>query len=205
MDGNVVWANQGIYKIERLQAADESQHRTVAYNRSMDRRVEIPEDLVRDMTMKDLDVHQNYSLDSAYLKLLTGDKLVLESLFPRIQQMRGLRRRLSDQLGVTGDEEHGVSPPPAKKRKTSGAGHAPTAAAGAPTPASRPHPQGWWAVRRVALLLSRLRNQPWRRQKTRRRHPKERERKSPMTSERPNLLVVPCRQRPKHTPEARRP
>ena len=48
--------------------------------------------------------------------------------------MRGLRRRLSHDFGVTGDEEHGVSPPPAKKPKTSGVGHAPTAAAGAPTP-----------------------------------------------------------------------
>ena len=48
--------------------------------------------------------------------------------------MRGLRRRLSHDFGVTGDEEHGVSPPPAKKPKTSGVGHAPTAAAGAPAP-----------------------------------------------------------------------
>ena len=48
--------------------------------------------------------------------------------------MRGLRRRLPHDFGVTGDEEHGVSPPPAKKPKTSGVGHAPTAAAGAPTP-----------------------------------------------------------------------
>ena len=43
--------------------------------------------------------------------------------------MRGLRRRLPHDFGVTGDEEHGVSPPPAKKPKT-----CPTAAAGAPTP-----------------------------------------------------------------------
>ena len=48
--------------------------------------------------------------------------------------MRGLRRRLSHDFGVTGDEEHGGSPPPAKKPNTSGVGHAPTAAAGAPTP-----------------------------------------------------------------------
>ena len=47
-----------------------------------------------------------------------------------------LWRRLSDDLGATGDEEHGGSalPPPAKKQKPSGVGHAPTAAAGAPTP-----------------------------------------------------------------------
>ena len=92
--------------------------------------------------MKYLEVHHNFSLDSAYLMLLTGDTLVLEGLFPRIHQMRGLRRRLSDELGVTGDEEHGVSPPPAKKRKTSGAGHAPTAAAGAPSPRVPSPPPG---------------------------------------------------------------
>ena len=142
VEGNVLWVNQGIYKIERLQAADESQHRTTVYNRFMDRRAEIPEDLVRGMTMKELEVHQNFSLDSAYVMLLTGDTLVLESLFPRIHQMRGLRRRLSHELGVTGDEEHGVSPPPAKKQKTSGVGHAPTAAVGAPTPGVPSPPSG---------------------------------------------------------------
>ena len=136
VEGNVLWSNQGVYKIERPQAADESQQRTTVYNRSMDRRVDIPEDLVRGMTMKELEVHHNFSFDSAYVMLQTGDTLVLESLFPRIRQMRGLRRRLSNELGVTGDEEHGGSalPPPAKKQKTSGVGHAPTAAAGAPTP-----------------------------------------------------------------------
>ena len=91
--------------------------------------------------MKDLEVHQNFSWDSAYLTLLQGDKLVLESLFPRIHQMRKLRRRLSHELGVTGDED-GVSPPPAKPQKTSGAGHAPTAAAGAPTPGVPSPPPG---------------------------------------------------------------
>ena len=50
--GNVLWVNQGIYKIERLQAADESTHCTTVYNRFMERRAEIPEDLVRGMTMK---------------------------------------------------------------------------------------------------------------------------------------------------------
>ena len=35
--------------------------------------------------------------------------------------MRGLRRRLPHDFGVTGDEEHGVSPPPAKKPKTAAA------------------------------------------------------------------------------------
>ena len=43
-----------------------------------------PEDLVRGMTMKDFDVHQKFSFDSAYVMVLWGDTLVLESLFPRI-------------------------------------------------------------------------------------------------------------------------
>mgnify|MGYP003330332777 CR=1 FL=1 len=65
------------------------------------------------------------SLD--YVIVVTGESLVLESLFPRIQQVRALRRRRSDDLGVTGDEElgRGALPPPAKKPKK---------AAGAPTP-----------------------------------------------------------------------
>ena len=74
--------------------------------------------------------------------LPTGDTIVLGGLFPRIHQMRGLRRRLSNELGVTGDEEHGVSPSPAKKQNTSGAGHAPTSAAGAPTPSVPSTPSG---------------------------------------------------------------
>ena len=73
-----------MYKIERLQASDESQHRTTVYNRCMDRRAKIPEDLVRGMTMKDFEVHQNLFFDSAYVMVLWGDTLVLESLFPRI-------------------------------------------------------------------------------------------------------------------------
>ena len=130
MEGNVLWVNQGIYKIERLQAADESKHRTTVYNRFMERRAEIPEYLVTGMSMKYLEVHQNFSLDSAYVNVLTGDTLVLESLFPRIHHhARKLRRRLSGELGVTEGEQHGVSPPPAKKPNT-----CPTAAAGAPTP-----------------------------------------------------------------------
>ena len=74
------------------------------------------------------------SLD--YVFVVTGESLVLESLFPRIQQMRALRRRLSDDLGVTGDEEHGggALPPPAKKHKPSDVKHAPKAAADASTP-----------------------------------------------------------------------
>ena len=89
--------------------------------------MEIPEDLVRGMTMKELAVQQNFSIDCAYVLLPSGDSLFLESLFPRIQQARALRRRLSDDLGVTGDEElgGGALPPPAKKPKK---------AAGAPTP-----------------------------------------------------------------------
>ena len=43
----------------------------------------------------------------------------MESLFPRFHHhARKLRRRLSDELGVTQAEQHGVSPPPAKKPKT---------------------------------------------------------------------------------------
>ena len=76
------------------------------------------------------------------MMLQTGDTLVLESLFPRIHQMRRLRRRLSNELGVTGDEEHGMSPPPAKAQKTSGVPHAPTAAAGHPTPTVPSTPSG---------------------------------------------------------------
>ena len=135
VEGNVLWADQGIYKVERLQGSDEAP-RTTVHNRFQDRRVEIPEDLVRGMTMKELAVQQNFSIDCAYVLLPSGDSLFLESLFPRIQQVRALRRRLSDDLGVTGGEEHGgsVLPPPAKKQKPSGVGHAPTAAAGAPTP-----------------------------------------------------------------------
>ena len=95
VEGNALWVNQGIYKIERLQAADESQHCTTVYKHFMGRRAEIPEDLVRGMTMKYLEVHQNFSLDSAYVMVLTGDTLVLESLFPRIHQMGGIRRRRS--------------------------------------------------------------------------------------------------------------
>ena len=46
----------------------------------------------------------------------------MESLFPRIHHhARKLRRRLSDELGVTQAEQHGVSPPPAKKPKTAAA------------------------------------------------------------------------------------
>ena len=64
----------------------------------MDRRAEIPEDLVRGMAMKDLAVQMNLSLDSAYVLVSAGEVLFLESLFPRIQ-MRGRRRRLSGDLG----------------------------------------------------------------------------------------------------------
>ena len=104
VEGNVVWVNQGIYRIERIQAVDESKHRTTVYNRFMERRADIPEDLVTGMSMKDLEVHQNFSLDSAYVNVLTGDTLHLESLFPRIHHARGLRRRLSHDLGVTEGE-----------------------------------------------------------------------------------------------------
>ena len=122
VEGNVVWLNQGIYRIERLQAADESQYRTTVYNRFMDRRADIPSDLVEGMSMKDLEVFQNFSLDTAYVNVRTGGTLVLESLFPRIHHhARKLRRRLSDELGVTQAEQHGVSPPPAKKPKTAAA------------------------------------------------------------------------------------
>ena len=71
------------------------------------------------------------SLD--YVFVVTGESLVLESLFPRIQQMRALRRRLSDDLGVTGDEElgGGALPPPAKKKPRV---PTPRRAAGGPTP-----------------------------------------------------------------------
>ena len=61
VEGNVVWLNQGIYRIERLQASDESQHRTTVYNRFMDRRADIPSDLVEGMTLEDLEVFQNFS------------------------------------------------------------------------------------------------------------------------------------------------
>ena len=84
VEGNVVWLNQGIYRIERLQAADESQYRTTVYNRFMDRRADIPSDLVEVMSMNDLEVFQNFSLDTAYVNVRTGGTLVLESLFPRI-------------------------------------------------------------------------------------------------------------------------
>ena len=136
VEGNVHWPNQGIYTIERLQASDEN-HKTIVYNRFMDRRAEIPEDLVRGMAVKDLPVEQNFSMDSALIFVATGESLILESLFPRIRQMRALRRRLSDDLGATGmpDGEHGDSAlPPAKKQKPSGMEHAPTAPAGVPTP-----------------------------------------------------------------------
>ena len=135
VEGNVLWADQGIYKVERLQGSDEAP-RTTVHNRFQDRRVEIPEDLVRGMTMKELAVQQNFSIDCAYVLLPSGDSLFLESLFPRIQQVRALRRRLSDDLGVTGDEElgGGALPPPAKKHRPSGVKHAPKAAADAPTP-----------------------------------------------------------------------
>jgi len=56
VEGNVVWLNQGIYRIERLQAVDESQYRTTVYNRFMDRRADIPSDLVEGMIMKYLEV-----------------------------------------------------------------------------------------------------------------------------------------------------
>jgi len=36
------------------------------------------------MTMKDFEVHQKFLFDSAYVMVLWGDTLVLESLFPRI-------------------------------------------------------------------------------------------------------------------------
>ena len=122
VEGNVVWLNQGIYRIERLQAVDESQYRTTVYNRFMDRRADIPSDLVEGMSLEDLEVFQNFSLDTAYVNVRTGGTLVLESLFPRIHHhARKLRRRLSDELGVTQAEQHGVSPPPAKKPKTAAA------------------------------------------------------------------------------------
>ena len=126
VEGNVLWADQGIYKVERLQGSDKAP-RTTVHNRFQDRRVEIPEDLVRGMSMKELAVQQNFSIDCAYVLLPPGDSLFLESLFPRIQQAQTLRRRLSDDLGVTGNEElgGGAMPPPAKKPKK---------AAGAPTP-----------------------------------------------------------------------
>ena len=89
VEGNVLWADQGIYKVERLQGADEAP-RTTVHNRFQDRRVEIPEDLVRGMTMKELAVQQNFSIDCAYVLLPSGDSLFLESLFPRIQQARAL-------------------------------------------------------------------------------------------------------------------
>ena len=135
VEGNVHWPNQGIYTIERLQASDEN-HKTIVYNRFIDRRAEIPEDLVRGMAVKDLPVEQNFSMDSALIFVATGESLILESLFPRIRQMRALRRRLSDDLGVTGDEEYGggALPPPAKKHRPSDVKHAPKAAADASTP-----------------------------------------------------------------------
>ena len=135
VEGNILWADQGIYKVERLQGSDEAP-RTTVHNRFQDRRVEIPEDLVRGMTMKELAVQQNFSIDCAYVLLPSGDSLFLESLFPRIQQVRALRRRLSDDLGVTGDEEYGggALPPPAKKHRPSDVKHAPKAAADASTP-----------------------------------------------------------------------
>ena len=135
VEGDVHWPTQGIYRIERLQASDEN-HKTIVYNRFMDRRAEIPDDLVRGMAVKDLPVEQNFSMDGALIFVATGESLILSSLFPRIKQMRALRRRLSDHLGVTGDEEHGggASPPPAKKHRPSDEKHAPKAAADASTP-----------------------------------------------------------------------
>ena len=46
VEGNVLWADQGIYKVERLQGSDEAP-RTTVHNLFQDRRVENPEDLVR--------------------------------------------------------------------------------------------------------------------------------------------------------------
>ena len=74
------------------------------------------------MTLQELGVRHKFSFDSACVMLQTGDTLVLESLFPRIHHhARKLRRRLSDELGVTQAAQHGVSPPPAKKPKTAAA------------------------------------------------------------------------------------
>ena len=91
---------------------------------------------MRGMAVKDLPVEHNFSMDSALICVPTGESLILESLFPRIRQMRALRRRLSDDLGVTGDEEYGggALPPTAKKHRPSDVKHAPKAAADASTP-----------------------------------------------------------------------
>ena len=135
VDGQVDWSSTGIYKVERLQGSDESQ-RTTVHNRFMDRRAEIPGDLVKSMSIAELAVQQNYSQDTAYVSVLNGQCLVLESLFPRIQ-MRGLRLRLSDDLGATEgtDEEHGGGAlPPAKKRKIVAAKSSGAATLAVPSP-----------------------------------------------------------------------
>ena len=54
----------GIYKVERLQGSDESL-RTTVYNRAMYRRAEIPDDVVKGMSITELTVQQLFSKDTA--------------------------------------------------------------------------------------------------------------------------------------------
>ena len=91
------WSSIGIYKVERLQGSDESL-RTNVYKRAMYRRAEIPDDVVKGMSIAELAVQQNLSKDTAYVSVSSGQCIFLESLFPRIQ-MRGRRRRFSGDLG----------------------------------------------------------------------------------------------------------
>ena len=79
VDGQVDWSIIGIYKVERLQGSDESQ-RTTVYNRSMNRRAEIPDDVVMGMSIAELAVQQNFSKDTAYVSVSSGQCLFLAAI-----------------------------------------------------------------------------------------------------------------------------
>ena len=79
VDGQVDWSIIGIYKVERLQGSDESQ-RTTVYNRSMYRRAEIPDDVVMGMSIAELAVQQNFSKDTAYVSVSSGQCLFLAAI-----------------------------------------------------------------------------------------------------------------------------
>ena len=67
----VYWSSIGIYNVKRLQGSGESL-RTTVYSRAMYRRADIPDDVVKGMSIADLAVQQNLSKDTAYVPVSTG-------------------------------------------------------------------------------------------------------------------------------------
>ena len=71
VEGEADCSDIGICKFEQRQGSEESQ-RTTVYNRAMYRRAELPDDVVKGMSIAELAVQQTLSKGTAYVSVSSG-------------------------------------------------------------------------------------------------------------------------------------